>query len=346
MNRRRKIIVALFFVVVLASVLISCSLGLIFLSPRERFEDAEVWIDTASLPGGRINLFVASNLQITNDIPTHIVHGFSTDELWDDMTIAEQTEFISTNEFRFFFKGEEIALRHITRYDTETGYMFSLFYRVFPPGYFPVGNHEIRGEWYRLHQGEWEAFEKRGILKVKPQADPDLDSDGDYLSNAEELNVYLTDAMNPDTDADGLIDGEEVFGTWGYLTDPLSPDTDADGLRDNEEYAVGTNPTNPDCDADGLTDGDEVLNYFTNPHNWDTDGDTWWDGEEVNFGFDPKDPLDPGPFDSDLDGLSDGEEVIVYGTDPLDPDTDADGIWDGAEVTNGTDPLDPNDPPP
>jgi hypothetical protein len=48
--------------------------------------------------------------------------------------------------------------------------------------------------------------------------------------------------------------------------------------------------------------------------------------------------------DSDGDGLSDGAEVNVHGTDPHDPDTDGDGLGDGDEVTSfGTDPLDGDD---
>ena len=44
--------------------------------------------------------------------------------------------------------------------------------------------------------------------------------------------------------------------------------------------------------------------------------------------------------DPDGDGLSTEQETTVYLTDPNDPDTDADGINDGAEVQNG---LDPNE---
>jgi hypothetical protein len=44
--------------------------------------------------------------------------------------------------------------------------------------------------------------------------------------------------------------------------------------------------------------------------------------------------------DSDDDGLTDVEEVDLHGTEPLDPDTDGDGMGDGAEVALGTDPLD------
>ena len=43
--------------------------------------------------------------------------------------------------------------------------------------------------------------------------------------------------------------------------------------------------------------------------------------------------------DTDRDGLSDFDELYVYGTSPYLPDTDGDGIPDGVEVKNGTNPL-------
>ena len=42
--------------------------------------------------------------------------------------------------------------------------------------------------------------------------------------------------------------------------------------------------------------------------------------------------------DSDNDGLSDGDELAVYHTDPLDRDTDGDGFSDGCEIRNGWNP--------
>lgn len=46
------------------------------------------------------------------------------------------------------------------------------------------------------------------------------------------------------------------------------------------------------------------------------------------------------PGDVDEDGLSDADEMNVYGTNATDPDTDGDGLPDGWEVTNSLDPLD------
>jgi RHS repeat-associated protein len=65
------------------------------------------------------------------------------------------------------------------------------------------------------------------------------DSDGDGLTDWDEINVYHTDPHNPDTDGDGLTDAEEVYV---YGTDPLNPDTDCDGVSDGDEVRNGTDP--------------------------------------------------------------------------------------------------------
>jgi hypothetical protein len=63
---------------------------------------------------------------------------------------------------------------------------------------------------------------------------------------------------------------------------------------------------------------------------------------------------DPQRKDTDFDGLTDGEELEKWFTDPVILDTDGDGIWDGDEVAAGSDPSDaeslpttsPQSPPP
>ncbi len=68
--------------------------------------------------------------------------------------------------------------------------------------------------------------------------DADRDSDADGLSNMEEINLN-TDPGSPDSDGDGLIDGNEYFV---YSTNPLDEDTDADGASDGWEIEHGYDP--------------------------------------------------------------------------------------------------------
>ncbi|MEL6186934.1 MAG: hypothetical protein AAFU79_20100, partial [Myxococcota bacterium] len=66
----------------------------------------------------------------------------------------------------------------------------------------------------------------------------------------------------------------------------------------------------------------------------DQDGDGLLDREERQWGTNPLDA------DTDGDGLYDDEEILDYDTNPLDVDTDVDGLWDGEEVVEWyTDPL-------
>ncbi len=186
----------------------------------------------------------------------------------------------------------------------------------------------------------------------------DEDSDHDGLTDDEEYE-YGTDPNNPDTDADGLLDGEEVKkyktnplkkdtdGDWltdgeevkQYHTDPLEKDTDGDGLTDGEEVLrFHTNPLVPDTDGDGLTDAEEVKQYKTDPNNADTDGDGLSDGDEVR-----RYKTNPLKADTDGDGLSDGDEIFKYHTDPLKMDTDDDGLSDYVEVmVTHSDPRNPD----
>ncbi len=71
----------------------------------------------------------------------------------------------------------------------------------------------------------------------------------------------------------------------------------------------------------------------------DSDGDGLTDGDEQHvYG------TDPAHADTDRDGLTDGEEtdgLRGYKTNPLLADTDQDGLTDGREYLYGTNPLDP-----
>jgi hypothetical protein len=136
-----------------------------------------------------------------------------------------------------------------------------------------------------------------------------------------------------------------------FATNPLSRDTDADSLPDGLERKLGANPNDffdvgrfRDSDRDGLTDGQEDDGWFVGYR--EPSGTTYC--QDVRGGFlvvtDPSsisdncvmvtsDPLEP---DTDDDGLPDALEMVLR-TNPRDRDTDGDTLFDYDE-------LDPESP--
>lgn len=175
------------------------------------------------------------------------------------------------------------------------------------------------------------------------------DSDNDGLTDEEEINGGVTLPTNPDSDGDGLNDFAEVRRIIpcrggipypdDYESNPTHQDNDDDGVADGY-----------DTDGDGLNDFEELCgDYMTNPADEDTDDDDVTDYDEIN-GYDTQtivngenpphiaftDPTNP---DSDGDGLEDGAErdgnpPSGYRTYPDDRDTDDDGLEDGYEISS------------
>jgi hypothetical protein len=184
--------------------------------------------------------------------------------------------------------------------------------------------------------GNTNSFHEQENQNAQGSTDTTSDHDEDGLTNNDETTYYHTDPNNPDTDHDGLKDDEEVNI---YHTDPLNPDTDGDFLNDGAEVKTyHTNPLVKDTDKDICTDGAEIAqhtnpldpnsqacnippvileNNVTTPHQSpgikDSDGDGLSDTIENQIGTDPK------KKDTDGDTFSDGDEVLLYGTNPLDP---------------------------
>ncbi len=178
-----------------------------------------------------------------------------------------------------------------------------------------------------------------------PITDCDSDTDGDGLKDCQEdingngeVDQDETDPKNADTDGDDLLDGEEGDRDGdGELgpdeSDPLLADTDGDGVEDGDEGRAGTKKNTCDTDEDGLSDGVEMGKIQPD----DIDGCHGLMPAGTNF-HNPYalDPLNP---DSDADGLTDGEEDLNGNgwldpddTDPTKVDTDRDGIEDGVEA--------------
>ena len=174
-----------------------------------------------------------------------------------------------------------------------------------------------------------------------------------------------------DGDMDGWIHTLDL--DWPPTMAPNGPrmiaDFDQDGLADALETtdpallgapdSTWTHRYLPDSDGDGLLDGQEdtfgrasttATLALTHPRHWDTDGDGFGDGMEVLIlGTDPLDPSAPDPadleyFDSNGDGVPDALKIAL-GLDPQSCDSDGDGYCDAYEIVMGTDPADPDSRP-
>lgn len=240
--------------------------------------------------------------------------------------------------------GAEFALGERVLLDFELGGALSSTYDL---DAYRAGSEDLWDSYYNASLGLTFTGEncksdkdKDGLGKcdeVKIGTDPNNpDTDGDGLNDGEEFLTYKTNPLHVDTDLDGLTDAVEVNSS---KTNPLIADTDNDGLNDGEEVnKYKTDPLKADTDGDGLNDGDEVMKYKTDPLKADTDSDGLTDGDEVM-----KYKTDPLKADTDGDGLKDYEEIMTHKTNPLEADTDNGTISDGVEVKRGTDPLDPKD---
>lgn len=181
---------------------------------------------------------------------------------------------------------------------------------------------------------DWYATGRIGLNYYFGSSDED-DDDADGLTNGYEKQIG-TDPAKPDTDGDGLSDFEEISK---YKTDPLKADSDGDGLADGQEIStLRTDPLKSDTDGDGLADGAEHAQYRTDPLKADTDGDGRTDRDEIQ-----RLSTDPLKADTDGDGLSDGDETLKHQTDPLKADTDGGTVNDGQEVARKSNPLEAND---
>jgi len=123
----------------------------------------------------------------------------------------------------------------------------------------------------------WDNKDLYGVdISIAEEQSGDIETD-----HTTEVVGYMV--FSTDTDGDGLSDSDEVNL---YGTDPYEMDTDGDGIDDGAEVNYWETDGDPVNSWDADYDSDTVMNLL----DVDSDGDGFPDGEEFSKGADPSDP--------------------------------------------------------
>ena len=150
---------------------------------------------------------------------------------------------------------------------------------------------------------------------VEPSGFDDRDDDNDGLVNIDESNRKALPAGNAETWSNG--DVHLHFATGHSL--PTSPDSDSDGLPDGLEVGWRT-ASSPPTDLTADSNGDGSPNFI---------GDL----DPPLYAVVQNHPAVPG-VGSQSQGDDRARQAAGSVTDPLNPDTDGDGLPDGVEDAN------------
>ena len=227
------------------------------------------------------------------------------------------------------------------------------------------GDHDGMPTWWELFYGlnpldaSDAAGDKDGdgvsnLLEYQRGTDPTKkDTDGDGLSDYEEMFIYGTDPVNPDTDSDGMPDGWEVAHGLNPRRNDANEDKDFDFLTNLEEYQAGTDPTKPISGTDGLPDYQKVRGKVAWAASYDKNDrlvGVRYEKQSFGFRYDGNGNLIGQArlgADSDGDGLPDWWEYAhglnpfsAVGNDGANGDPDGDGWTNMQEFLAGTDPRD------
>ena len=234
------------------------------------------------------------------------------------------TIFIFLFSFNFTAAKTDLSISEtditFSKSDIIDGDVIKIYARIFN-----TGDTDVSGYVSFLYNGK-EIAEPLAI-SVKPNTYDDVFTDwkamnGNYNIEAKIIGTSLKDDnvednkitksvfVDFDTDKDGVPNAKDE-------------DIDGDQLLNNEEIAIGTDVKNPDTDQDTISDKIDVFPL---------DKTEWRDTDHDSLG----DNSDP---DIDGDQLPNDQEIHTYGTNPLNIDTDGDGLWDGQEIKDDTNPT-------
>lgn len=321
----------------------------------------EFFLDSATGSGGvkqlsptapaaqAMTTFVAPGLKVLGLIDQPATDVWATSAPWEkDMEVVNATQAV----LYFVANAQAVTVFQVRLYDVApdgTEHLVSQDDQQFVTALSPIPiTFDLHAQGVVLHKGN---TLKLGVYAQTGNAAVVLQYGGATPSAVHDLNVRWLDS-----DGDGVADSDEVASGSNPL-DPadqratLGKDSDGDGCSDLFERSVATNPARADSDGDSFGDclevhaGSSPLSAASKPY--DRNGNGLPDSFETRYFTNSTTINQPGGVNVDPRGDPDRDRCdnlceAAHGTDPLNPDSDGDGVPDGDEVAAGTNPLGPD----
>ncbi|MGN0316488.1 MAG: VWA domain-containing protein [Lachnospira sp.] len=239
---------------------------------------------------------------IANKISIKSKNNLNINESKELMNFVRENAIYDDNKEFIFAEGRiddtKLIIKWYTNVDTDE---FNIYKSIDDSDYLLLANikneiqyicelsNDFTEEYYYVEAGKHKSVSFKVINNNGKYTVEYQDSDDDGIPDGIE-EIYGTNVFEKDSDGDGLTDYEEVMvvglnplkkDTNGNGIDDFNDDIDKDGLSNGYEVAIGTNASYNDTDMDGVTDYDEVTSYKTDPTKKDTDGDNAGDGWEL-----------------------------------------------------------------
>lgn len=217
-------------------------------------------LEILTLSFAMVIFVLSSNLKIFNEFNTNAVSYRTTYTIYGDLNDDKRIDVFDVIEMRKRViskdTSKELDLNHDNKVDASDLELLSDY---------------VLGKVYIFDSYFYDDADEDGIcdlLEVSLKTNPDsADTDGDTLSDFDEIvytrtsptdkytnGLSITDA-NDDSDGDKLTNKEEL----SYGTNPLLSDSDFDDISDYDEVKkYMTDPNDDDSDKDNIIDGDEV----------------------------------------------------------------------------------------
>ena len=258
---------------------------------------------------------------VLTSIGTNEVHDFSPSENaiidsdWRTFGAAEDWSYLSFNDWAFLLGTNEIERLRVCSYG-EVDPVASFTNTYFAPfltslGIVPASNWHLLDEADRPCQF-WHEMTSLNTLKLTWQNVLYNRSTNTPVCFQMELWPNGNFAYRYNLSKAGLWNGEAISNIFvGAVCEGLEKSVDISSLTNLTSLAFyrldPDDMPGTDRDEDGLSIEDELFIYHTDPNCWD----------------------------SDFDGISDGDEVVL-GTNPALRDSDGDGLVDGSDPDPGT----------